>query len=1589
MAVIPRQTWALTKKTLIIAGKRHWASTVFRAFVLPVIFVAFLSFARYLFVPASKHGIGSPADVQNLADVIPDNRKLVLINNGAGSDVDDLIEKIAGPVRDAGKKVVILNDVADLPIECKQSLRGSSSCYSAAVFNSYDPDTGLNYTLRGDSAFGTSIFVDQHDNEVQKYILPLQNAIDMAFIEPNSTVKTAQEQMFTPTSEEERKADIRRWFARAMVQALGIAFFLGHVGIIYQMVGFIAMERELGLSQLIESMGGRKFSRMLGYHLAYDLIWLPGVIIMAIILGKGLFTLTSLGIMIIFYILVMLACSSWALFGAAFFKKAQLSGISVTVVTLLLGIISQVTMKSSAVGPGVLGFLFPSSAYVVFLAHVARFEHNKLATNIAKGAPAVGSANFELPGIIIWVGLIFQILFYPILAMLVEKWLYGTASKSRISGTQNSENAVEIVGYSKEFVPGFWSKLFGAKSVLAVNNLSLQVRKGTIFGLLGANGSGKTTTLESVAGLNKMGKLGEIRIDGVMGICPQKNVLWDFMTVEEHVRIWNKIKCDGDDQDTLTRLIERCDLTPKAGALSKTLSGGQKRKLQLAIMFTGGSTVCCIDEVSSGIDPLSRRKLWDIILSARGERTMMLTTHFLDEADLLSDYIAILSKGQLKCEGSAIALKEERGGGFRIFAPADAPDLPDCNIKRVADATVYRTPTSIDASRIINKLEQLGITDYQVNGPTIEDVFLKVAEETAETLPDESADDLVPTETKGTQEEANALRYTKSYTATNKMGGIDLESGRKVSVFKQVWVMFRKRITIAKRGWLPLAAAFLLPILASALTMLFVKDYTRPGCSRAELTDAYDGRDFMFNLNGVNWLAGPRDAFSEDQLKQAAASVLDPGGQFIRVDLDSIKLNITWVDSYDEFNDEIEKNYKDIYPGGIYFQEDRPIFAVSSEYYGGGPKTAIIMQNLANQLFYGENITTTYQELDKPFRPGQGDTLQFVTYFGLVMAAFPAFFALYPTVERIRNIRPLHYSNGARAVPLWFAYALFDFIITTVASVIIILIFKGASSEWFGLGPLFVVIMLYTLCAILIAYLVSLIAKSQLSAFAFTAGGQACLFLLYFVAYMSVINNSDPADTDKTLKSMHYGFAAISPIASLVRALFISLNSFSIICRGESVASNPGAFDLYGAPITYLIIQAFVLYGLLIWLESGRSKLSLRRSKPKAQTLTPDTESVDSIDKEIHAEVSAVDEPAEGLRVAHVAKTFGSFRAVKDVSFTVPHSQVFALLGPNGAGKTTTINMIRGELYTDSGDVYVENIPISTERTLARTNLGVCPQFDAIDKMTVQEHLEFYARVRGVMNVQNNVENVLKAVGLETYRDRMAEALSGGNKRKLSLGIALMGNPTVLLLDEPSSGMDAASKRVMWRTLAAVTPGRSLVLTTHSMEEADALASRAGIMAGRMLALGTVEGLRRRYGERYFIQLLCKSAPTTSQEEMDRLKRWVASNFRGAEVEESSCNGQVRFSIPSRQLPATAHQNRPGSDSSTEGDLVAQGKTESIAALFDKLEKQKEELGLEYYSVARTSLEDIFLDIVRKEGIKEEGYGDEKKGFWAKLFHKK
>jgi ABC-type multidrug transport system ATPase subunit len=324
--------------------------------------------------------------------------------------------------------------------------------------------------------------------------------------------------------------------------------------------------------------------------------------------------------------------------------------------------------------------------------------------------------------------------------------------------------------------------------------------------------------------------------------------------------------------------------------------------------------------------------------------------------------------------------------------------------------------------------------------------------------------------------------------------------------------------------------------------------------------------------------------------------------------------------------------------------------------------------------------------------------------------------------------------------------------------------------------------------------------------------------------------------------------------------------------------------------------------------------------------------------------------------------------------------------------------LIRGDIHPTThikggGDVLIEDISIISKRAAARGNLGVCPQFDAMDTMTVTEHLFFYARARGVPDPKASVDAILQATSLSRFSNRLASKLSGGNKRKLSLGIALMGNPSVLLLDEPSSGMDAAAKRVMWRTLLGVAaPGRALLITTHSMEEADKLATRVGIMKRKMLALGTVGDLGEQYGDAWVVQLVLKSAPETTEEEMEQVKSWVRSRIPGVQLDKwgsrGGGHGQLRFKVlkaasqDSTARPASigeedgkiteaeVHETSTDTTSTSAGDL-------GIPGLIQLLETNREELGLEYYSVSPTTLDEVFLRVVGEE---EEESADKKDG---------
>lgn len=381
--------------------------------------------------------------------------------------------------------------------------------------------------------------------------------------------------------------------------------------------------------------------------------------------------------------------------------------------------------------------------------------------------------------------------------------------------------AVELTGFTKRYIPSWWARNIASRfgrvteTVVAVDHLDLKIPRGQIMVLLGANGSGKSTTLEAISGLNTVTE-GSIIVDGEggLGICPQRNILWDDLTTLEHVRIFNRLKSTGkfSSEAELKKLIAACDLDRKLGAQSRQLSGGQKRKLQLSMMFTGGSRVCCIDECSSGVDALARQKLWNILLRERGARTIIFTTHFLDEADLLSDQIAILSKGSLKANGSAVELKNRLGNGYRIHVPKGhgnprvGIDAQGASQKILYDQTIYTLQTSAEAARFVQVLEKNDVEKYEINSPTIEEIFFNVAEETE------------AIEASRTQSSPMGPRNPDELVVGEKVPEAEVESedlqlqkGQRISTFAQTFALIRKRWTVMQRNYLPFVVALLIP----------------------------------------------------------------------------------------------------------------------------------------------------------------------------------------------------------------------------------------------------------------------------------------------------------------------------------------------------------------------------------------------------------------------------------------------------------------------------------------------------------------------------------------------------------------------------------------------------------------------------------------------------------------------------------------------------------------------------------------------------------------------------------------------------------
>jgi ATP-binding cassette subfamily A (ABC1) protein 3 len=415
------------------------------------------------------------------------------------------------------------------------------------------------------------------------------------------------------------------------------------------------------------------------------------------------------------------------------------------------------------------------------------------------------------------------------------------------------------------------------------------------------------------------------------------------------------------------------------------------------------------------------------------------------------------------------------------------------------------------------------------------------------------------------------------------------------------------------------------------------------------------------------------------------------------------------------------------------------------------------------------------------------------------------------------------------------------------------------------------------------------------------------------------------------------------------------------------------------------------------------------------------------LDDDVEEEMSLVERtPASdySIKVDKLRKVFlldgGKAKvAVDKSSFGVKNGDCFALLGVNGAGKTTTFKMLSGEIIPTEGEAIIKGHDISKQLGEARKYIGYCPQFDALlDNLTAKEHLFLYAAIKGIPTEKRAdvVEKMLVEMDLKKYENIRAGTYSGGNKRKLSVAMAIIGNPPIVFLDEPSTGMDPEARRFMWEVIRRISQLRkqsSIILTTHMMDEAENLSTRLAIMVdGNFKCMGSTQHIKSKYGGGYELEVKLNPPPKDAlikvitdlgfqpgqlinRGQVTEIFKKLNAEFIGEQINEKGSGSELHIELQRKNVILVDHivtyflienlGNMLFGFLSTHFGQV--GVIEhfhsfyrfkilsqvSIGKIFGTLEDNKDKLQIVHYSVKQTTIEQIF-NMFAQNQIKVEEY---------------
>ncbi|KFB48612.1 AGAP006380-PA-like protein [Anopheles sinensis] len=1162
--------------------------------------------------------------------------------------------------------------------------------------------------------------------------------------------------------------------------------------------------------------------------------------------------------------------------------------------------------------------------------------------------------------------------------------LFNREDQSTASGSRFIEQ--DPVGYAGVEIKQLRKVYKGNKA--AVDGLNLRMYENQISVLLGHNGAGKTTTMSMLTGVfsptsgTALINGHDIRTDiegvrGSLGLCPQHNVLFDEMTVEEHLKFFSRLKgvpSDGVPAE-IDRYLKLLELTDKRTAQSQTLSGGMKRKLAVGMALCGGSKVVLLDEPTSGMDPSARRALWNLLQREKQNRTMLLSTHFMDEADVLGDRIAIMAEGKLKAVGSPFFLKKTFGVGYRLICVKDASCdrqrllgilrkyIPDVTIDTDigSELSIVLKEDYIDVfQRLLEDIEQqmasCGITSYGISLTTMEEVFLKAGSDSF---------DETGTHTNGTVIETSTQDYA--------LDGIQLLTGKELLV-NQVKAQILKKFLSTIRAWKQLVLMFIIPIFFVCMTFIITRSISA-GLDLPELKitmDSYEKAITVLETSGGN--VARIDAFK---------SMFETRGGLVSIDEDMTEYIV-------------RKAKEDIAAVNTQYFVGASITS-GSTYVGWFNNKAFHTAPLALNLIYNAILQAECSEcrlhvVNKPL-PYRLDTqleklntglnagFQLAFNTGFAMAFVASIYIMFYIKERTSRAKLLQFVSGTNVPLFWGLAFVWDytlFVLNSLVYIATVAIFQEEGwSSFDELGRAFLLLLFFGLAALPVTYLFSFF-------FAVSATGFVRMMFVNVLSgaiFFTVVNvlkfpGIDLSQVAEGLEwvfmffpnfILSHGLNNLNQATSTANSCARSCEQLGPACvAGNMCAITERCCDLewfsfgkFGIirNLLFSLLLCAIGFGLLIAQEYGMLRRSfqwLRRRKttpmndPSGDDAEQDSDVLE--EKRRVQNLSRADLDGHNLLLRDVSKFYGNFQAVNKLSIGIDHSECFGLLGINGAGKTTTFKMMTGDEEISFGDAWIKGISLRTNMNQAHRHIGYCPQFDALlDDLTGRETLRIFALLRGVRDreIKNVCYTLAEELNFAKHLDKRTKAYSGGNKRKLSTALALMGNPSVVYLDEPTTGMDPGAKRQFWDVICKVrNAGKSIVLTSHSMEECEALCTRLAIMVnGEFKCLGSTQHLKNKFSKGFLLTVkVARGEPEAQQKRVEGVKDFVMSRFPGAVLKEEY-EDSLSFHIPVTDL--------------------------KWSQMFGLMEGSKRTLEIEDYALGQTSLEQVFLFFTKYQRVTE------------------